>query len=113
MMEYKGYVGDIEYDHELGIFHGRVVGLRDVITFQGATAKTLDRAFRVSIDDYIAFCGKRGELPEKPLSGKFIVRTTPELHRRLAVIARKKGLSVNKAVHEAMVQYVAKAAKAD
>jgi predicted HicB family RNase H-like nuclease len=108
MMEYKGYVGDIEYDQELGIFHGRVLGLRDVVTFEGTTAKSLDRAFRDSIDDYLAFCTARGEHPEKPLSGKLLVRTTPELHRKLAIVARKKGMSVNKAVLEAMAQYVAK-----
>ena len=66
MMEYQGYVGRVEYDDEAGIFHGEVINTRDVITFQGATVAELRKAFRASVEDYIAFCSNRGEEPEKP-----------------------------------------------
>ena len=63
-MKYKGYAGKVSYDADAKIFHGDVVGLKDVITFQGTTVKELEQAFRESIDDYIAWCNKRGEKPE-------------------------------------------------
>ena len=63
MMDYKGYVGRVEYDDEAGIFHGEVINTRDVITFQGETVEELRKAFRDSVDDYLAFCAERGEEP--------------------------------------------------
>ena len=95
MMEYKGYIGRLDYDDEAGIFHGEVVNLRDVITFQGASVKELRRAFRESVDDYLAFCAERGEAPEKPLSGQFVTRVPPELHRRISQAATLSGKSLN------------------
>lgn len=106
MIEYKGYVGEVEYDDEARIFHGRVVGLRDVVTFQGSTAKSIEKAFRKSVDDYLNFCKLRGEAPDKPFSGKILVRTAPELHRKLALTAERKRISMNKAVEEAIERYV-------
>jgi predicted HicB family RNase H-like nuclease len=95
MMEYKGYIGRIEYDDDAGIFHGEVVNLRDVVTFQGASVKELRRAFRESVDDYLAFCAERGEAPEKPFSGQFVARLPPELHRRINLAATLAGKSLN------------------
>jgi predicted HicB family RNase H-like nuclease len=65
-MQYKRYIGKVELDAEAGIFHGEVVGIRDVVTFQGQTVQEAERAFRESVDDYLAFCGSRGEQPEEP-----------------------------------------------
>lgn len=59
MLEYKGYVGTVEADE--GAFVGRVIGLRDVITFEGASFAEVEQAFRDSIDDYLAFCAERDE----------------------------------------------------
>lgn len=66
MMSYKGYVGRVEYDDVAGIFHGEVINLRNVITFQGTTVDELRRAFQESIDDYLESCAQRGEEPDKP-----------------------------------------------
>jgi predicted HicB family RNase H-like nuclease len=95
MMKYKGYVGRVEYDDEAGIFHGEVINTRDVITFQGATVEELHKAFRDSVDDYLAFCAERGEAPEKPFSGRFVTRIAPDLHRRISVVATLSGKSLN------------------
>jgi predicted HicB family RNase H-like nuclease len=96
MMHYKGYEAVIEFDEEAEIFHGDVINLRDVITFQGASAQELKQALADSVEDYLAFCAERGEEPEKPYSGQFVVRTEPALHRALSTAARKAGLSLNK-----------------
>jgi predicted HicB family RNase H-like nuclease len=100
MMEYKGYLGLVEYDDEAGIFHGEVVNLRDMITFQGETVQELRRAFQESVDDYLAFCAERGEEPERPYSGTFTVRIPPVLHRDIAFQARMQNKSLNSWVAE-------------
>ncbi len=83
MMTYKGYVGKVEFDDEAGIFYGEVINLRDVITFQGTSVQELRQAFQDSVDDYLEFCARRGEEAEKPFSGKFVVRVSPDVHREL------------------------------
>ena len=71
------------------------INLRDVVTFQGETVEDLRKAFRESIDDYLEFCAARGEEPEKPYSGKFVVRVEPELHKTISIQAKKNGKSLN------------------
>ena len=93
MLEYKGYFGTVEADD--GVFVGRVAGLRDVITFEGATFAEVEQAFRDSIDDYLAFCTERGEPPDRPYSGKLSLRVSPETHRRAATRAQVAGMSLN------------------
>jgi predicted HicB family RNase H-like nuclease len=100
MMEYKGYIGKVELDPDAGILHGEVVGIRDVVTFQGESVQEVERAFRESVDDYLAFCRSRGEQPDKPRSGKFVVRANADLHRRLDILARASGKSLNTVVVE-------------
>jgi len=68
MMEYKGYIGKVEYDDEAENFYGEVVGLRDVITFNGSSVKELKKSFKESVDDYLDFCKRMGEAPDIPTS---------------------------------------------
>lgn len=63
MMDYKGYLGKVEFDDQAGIFHGEIINIRDVITFQGQSVTELTKAFRDSIEDYLQFCEERGESP--------------------------------------------------
>ena len=99
-MTYKGYQATVELDEEAGIFHGDVMNTRDVITFQGTSVGELKQAFEDSVDDYLEFCASRGEDPEKPFSGKFLVRVPPEVHRQVVTEARKQGKSLNAYVLE-------------
>ena len=107
MMEYKGYVGKVEFDNEAGTFHGEVVGTRDVITFQGRTVDELKVAFEESVDDYLAFCRERGEEPDRPFSGKFVTRIAPELHRQINLAASLSGKSLNAWVSEQLQSAIA------
>lgn len=95
MLKYKDYIGYVEFDEEAEIFHGEVVNTRDVITFQGSTVQSLKKAFKESVDDYLAFCQERNEQPERPFSGKFNVRLDPELHREAYIAAKMAGISLN------------------
>jgi predicted HicB family RNase H-like nuclease len=95
MMHYKQYLATVEFDDEAHLFHGEVINIRDVITFQGTSVKELDQAFRDSIEDYLAFCRERGEAPEKPFSGQFLLRLNPHQHRQLFLASKRVGKSLN------------------
>jgi predicted HicB family RNase H-like nuclease len=110
MMTYKGYRARVDLDEEAGVFHGEVIDTRDVITFQGSSAKELKRAFKDSVDDYLDFCAARGEDPEKPFSGKFLVRLPPEVHREIMTEARRQGKNLNAYVLEKLHSKPASAA---
>ena len=101
-MEYKGYIGIVEYDSDAKLFHGDVVNTRDVITFQGTTVAEIEKAFTESIDDYMNWCKQEGVEAEKPYSGKFNLRLSPELHREIAITAKKLNLSINNFVEKAL-----------
>ena len=107
MMEYKGYLGSVEYDAEAKIFHGDIINTRDVITFQGTSVDEIEQAFIDSIEDYIAWCNKDGVEPEKPYSGRFNVRLPPELHRQIAIMAKKRRISLNSFVEKAVSKEMA------
>lgn len=67
MLKYNGYVGVVQFDDEAMLFHGEVVGLRDVITFQGITPEEIKTEFKTSIDGYLDWCKELGQEPDKPL----------------------------------------------
>lgn len=99
-MIYKGYEAVVTFDDQANFFHGEVINTRDVITFQGRTVDELWTAFRESVEDYLEFCKARNEAPEKPFSGKLILRVAPELHRSLALQARRHQKSLNAFIAE-------------
>ncbi len=95
MLEYKGYKGQIDFDDEQGLIHGRVINIYDVVNFQGKTVDEIKAAFVDSIEDYLEMCEQVGEEPNKPFSGKFLVRTDPEVHKKIFYAARAAGTSLN------------------
>ncbi len=107
MMKYKGYTGHVEYDDEAKIFHGEVLGIKDVVTFQGVTVDEIDQAFRDSVDDYLAFCKERGEEPDRPFSGKFNLRIPSDLHAKLYIGAQLQGESLNNYITKVLQRFVA------
>jgi predicted HicB family RNase H-like nuclease len=102
MMKYKGYTGKVEYDDEAEIFYGEVIGLRDVVTFAGTSVKELQKSFRESVDEYLAFCVRMNKAPDIPVSGRLILRIPPELHSHAAAMAKSEGQSLNTWVAEAV-----------
>lgn len=104
MLEYQGYTGHAEFDAEAGLFHGEVLDTRDIITFQGTSVGELAQAFRDSVDDYLEFCRERNEEPDKPFSGRMMLRLPPELHRMAYVEAKKAGKSLNQWITDKLRQ---------
>ena len=99
-MRYKGYHGKIEYDDDDHVFHGIVIDINDVVTFEGESVAELYTAFQDSIENYLEYCAKTGRKPEKPHSGNIPLRITPELHHRLDNEAQQRGISLNKFIAE-------------
>jgi len=109
-MTYLGYTAVVEYDADDRIFAGRVVGLRDVIHFEGATVDELEASMRAAVDDYLALCAERGKSPDRPYSGRVGLRLEPDLHRAAATAAAREGTSLNDLLVDAVRARLARAA---
>ena len=101
ILKYKGYVGDVNFDADDKVFHGRVLGIADVIGFEGASVTKLEKDFHEAIDDYMETCLKIGKEPEKPFSGRFILRIPPPLHSAITLEAKRRKKSINSWISEA------------
>lgn len=94
-MSYQGYSARIEFDDRDSIFVGRVLGVRTMISFHGETVAELRSEFESAVDDYIRECKEQGTKPEKPASGKLLLRVPPDVHGRAMVAAQAAGKSLN------------------
>ncbi len=92
---YKGYTATVEFDADEMLLHGRLDRIRDVVSFHATSVDDLHAEFVAAVDDYLAFCRERNEVPDRPYSGRFVVRMEPEMHRSLAVAASADRLSIN------------------
>jgi predicted HicB family RNase H-like nuclease len=101
MIQYKGYKGMVTYHSKLKVFHGDVIGLRHVITFEGTNAEEIEQSFKEAIDDYLEMC-QEGIKPEKTFSGKFMVRISPGLHAALYNEAIENKTSLNSYVNSVL-----------
>ena len=106
MLIYKGYTGVVQFDDEAMLFHGEVIGLRDVITFRGTTPKEIKKEFEKSIDGYLNWCHELGQEPEKPFSGNIHIRILPELHSKLVVESKLAKVSLNHYINQALQSVV-------
>ena len=101
-MEYKGYVGSVEFSEEDGLFYGKVMGIRALISYEGTTAQELIDDFHGAVEDYLTLCEAEGKEPEKAYKGSFNVRISPELHKQAAIFATTHGISLNSFVENAL-----------
>ena len=105
-MTYKGYTARIDYDERDNIFAVRILGIRAIISFQGDTVDQLRAEFELAIKDYLADCKDQGIHPDKPASGKLLLRVPPEIHGRALVAAQAAGKSLNQWATEVLEQAV-------
>jgi predicted HicB family RNase H-like nuclease len=108
IMEYKGYYGKVEYSDEDKLFCGYLLGITDMITYEGSSVKELRADFTEAVDDYLATCSQLGKTPQKAYKGTFNVRISPDLHRKAAIYAITHGKTLNAFVEEAIQQEVQK-----
>jgi predicted HicB family RNase H-like nuclease len=94
-LTYKGYSARVEFDAHDRIFVGHLAGVRDIVGFHGSSVTELEKAFHEAVDDYLAACKKLGQTPNKPASGRVMLRLPPELHARASARAEVEGVSFN------------------
>jgi predicted HicB family RNase H-like nuclease len=105
IIEYKGYLGTVEFSSEDMVFHGKIHGINDLVTFEATTVERLISAFYEAVDDYLDICERYGKTPEKAYSGQFNVRIDSSLHRQLSINAAKQGITLNQCVAHALTEY--------
>ncbi len=102
-LKYKGYIGSVDFDEEDQCLTGKVLGLhRDGIIYEGNSVEELITDFQNAIDHYLCSCAERGVEPEKPFSGKLILRLPQPLHQRAAELAAENGISLNEFITRAI-----------
>lgn len=105
-MNYQSYTARVEYDERDNILVGRILGVRTIISFHGQTVRELRKEFEHAVDDYLAECAEKGVSPEKPASGKLLLRMSPELHGRAMIVAQSADKSLNQWVAEVLERAV-------
>ncbi|MDR0854537.1 MAG: type II toxin-antitoxin system HicB family antitoxin [Clostridiales Family XIII bacterium] len=105
-IHYKNYYANIEFSERDEVFHGKVLGIRDLISFEGDNVKSLIQDFHEAVDEYLSFCESQGKEPEKPFKGSFNIRIGEELHRTAALEAAARGISLNALVEVALRQTI-------
>jgi predicted HicB family RNase H-like nuclease len=108
-LEYKGYNGSVLYSSEDKILHGRIVGIRDMVTFEGTNVTNLEKNFKAAVDEYLKFCKTEGKSPDKPFKGSFNIRLGPDLHKRAALYAEEHDRKLNSVVHDALEEFLTRA----
>lgn len=105
-MEYKGYIGSVEFSETDEVFFGKVLGIRALVSYEGTTAKELIADFHEAVDSYLELCKEMNEEPEKAYKGSFNIRISPELHKQIAVYALSHQVSLNSLVERALQNFV-------
>lgn len=109
LIEYKGYIGSVEFSQEDGVFFGKVQGIRSLISYEGTNAAELMEDFHGAVDDYLELCREEKKEPEKAYKGSFNVRVSPELHKKIAIYAMEHNITLNSFVEQSVEKQLAAA----
>lgn len=105
-LHYKEYIGNVVFSEEDEVFHGKVIGIKDLLSFEGDSVSALIEDFHNAVDEYLEYCNANGKKPEIPFKGSFNVRIQPELHRAAALTASARGKTLNAFVEDAIRQNI-------
>ena len=105
-MTYKGYLGSVAFSEKDNVFFGKIEGINGLVNFEGESVKELTTAFHEAVDDYLAYCKDEGIEPDKSYTGVLNVRLTPAIHRQIAMLARRAGMTLNAYIKEALEEKV-------
>jgi predicted HicB family RNase H-like nuclease len=106
VLVHRGYIGSVSFSADDDVLHGKLEGIRDLVTYEGTDVASLKRNFQEAVDDYLNTCGKMKKQPQVPFRGSFNVRVGRELHKRAAVFAAEHNMKLNSVVSEALEQYL-------
>jgi predicted HicB family RNase H-like nuclease len=106
-LHHNGYDGSVEYSAEDRILHGSLLGIRDMVTYEGSDVDSLEANFKAAIEEYLAFCEAEGKTPDRPFKGSFNVRVGADLHKRAALFAEEHHQKLNHVVSQALETFLA------
>lgn len=102
LIQHNGYYGEVHFSVEDEVFYGKLIGINDLVTFEGASVRELKEAFREAVEDYLETCRQLNKQPDKTYKGSFNVRVSAELHKQAALYAAVKNMSLNDFVKYAL-----------
>ena len=106
ILQYKDFIGSVHFNANDEIFFGKIEGIDDLVSFEGATVSEIKEAFKEAVDDYIALCKENGKRIEKSYKGSFNVRLSCEVHKKAKILSVMQGISLNQFVQNAVQQAV-------
>lgn len=106
-LKYKDFIGSVAFSEADGVFFGKIEGIDGLVNFEGESVTELTEAFHEAVDDYLAYCKEEGIEPHKSYSGSLNVRLTPDIHSRIAVLAKQTGVSINAFIRNAVEKQIA------
>lgn len=107
MLKYKGYIGSVAFSEKDNVFFGKVEGIDGLVNFEGESVKELTDAFHEAVDDYLEYCKEEGLEPHKSYSGSLNIRISPEVHSKIAILAKQAGISINAFIKSAVEKQIA------
>lgn len=102
ILKYKDFIGTVAYSEEDDVFFGKIEGINGLVNFEGTSVAELKKAFHQAVDDYLAYCEEHNLKPEKSYTGVLNVRLSPEIHRRIALLAQSSGKTINSLIKDAV-----------
>lgn len=106
-LSYKGFIGSVAFSEKDNVFFGKIEGIDGLVNFEGESVAELTAAFHEAVDDYMAYCQEEGIEPHKSYSGSLNVRLTPDIHSRVACLAKQAGISINAFIRKAVEKQIA------
>ncbi|WP_455590662.1 type II toxin-antitoxin system HicB family antitoxin [Bacteroides sp.] len=106
-LTYKGFIGSVNFSEKDCVFFGKIEGINGLVNFEGESVKELTNAFHEAVEDYLAYCEDEGIQPHKSYSGSLNIRISPEVHSRIAMFAKRTGMSINAFIKEALEKQLA------
>lgn len=106
-LTYKGYMGSVNFSEKDSVFFGKIEGIDGLVNFEGESVKELTSAFHEAVDDYLEYCKAEDIEPHKSYSGSLNIRITPEIHSRIATLAKQTGVSINAFIKKALENQIA------
>jgi len=105
-LKYKGYLGQIDFSTQDNLLFGKIIGISDLVSYEGETLKDLKAAFQKAVDDYILTCKQLGKEPEKVYTGSFNVRVPSNLHKEATILALENDMTLNEVIRTALSYFV-------
>lgn len=106
-LKYKDYIGSVTFSEKDNVFFGKIEGIDGLVNFEGESVKELTAAFHEAVDDYLAYCKEEGIEPHKSYSGSLNIRISPEVHSKIAILAKQAGISINAFIKQTLDSKVA------